>query len=71
MNIEKTKLKLSVLTDTNLDVLHGLIKKEYINRGRVDSNNNVVKNYTSNTTDSPTEQCASLSKMFNQAWIHG
>lgn len=60
MNIDKTKEKLSKLTDTELDALYNMVLKEKNSR----------MTYMSNTTHTPREQCQSLTEMFGNAWIH-
>lgn len=71
MNNNKTIIKLSKLSDSELDSLYTMIKKEYQNRNRMGGNNIPKLNFTSNETSSVEEQCEGLSRMFNNAWIHG
>lgn len=60
MNVEKTKNKLSKLSDGDLECLYDLVLDEKSKRWQ----------YLSNTENTPREQCKALSEFFANAWIH-
>lgn len=57
--------------EEGLEFVYTQAKKELINRGKYDKNNNAILNFTSNTTHNSEEQRQGLNEMFSRAWIHG
>lgn len=60
MNIEKAKVKIKALSDTELRQLLSIVSDELSERPQ----------YLSNTENTPREQAKALSEFFANAWHH-
>lgn len=70
MDQQKTKSKLKVLDQTDLDTLLILVQEEYKNRGLA-KGNEALPRFTTNRSNTPSQISNSLHNFFENAWIHG